>query len=139
MHPPQWVRRLLVLQSSRTRVAYIARGRYWVNNHAHVVAENGRADLRFLEYFIERLDLKPFISGTAQPKLNRSNLDRIPVPLPPLPMQRNFACRVAALEKLKSIYRSSLAEMDALFRNAPHSRQHRERAGSSPPVSSTIV
>lgn len=103
-----------------TPVAYIARGKYWVNNHAHVVAENGRADLRFLEHFIERLDLKPFISGTAQPKLNRSNLDRISVPLPPLPMQRSFALRVAALEKLKSTYRSSLAAMDSLFAVLQH-------------------
>jgi restriction endonuclease S subunit len=63
-----------------TPVAYIARGKYWVNNHAHVIADNKRADLRFLERFIELIDLKPYISGTAQPKLNRSNLDRIPLP-----------------------------------------------------------
>jgi type I restriction enzyme S subunit len=71
------------LVARSTPVAYIARGQYWVNNHAHVIADNGRADLRFLEFFIEQIDLKPYISGTAQPKLNRSNLDRIAVPSPP--------------------------------------------------------
>jgi type I restriction enzyme, S subunit len=103
-----------------TPVAYIARGKYWVNNHAHVIADNKRADLRFLERFIELIDLKPYISGTAQPKLNRSNLDRIPLPLPPLPLQQEFARRINALEKLKAAHLASLAEMDALFASLQH-------------------
>ncbi len=103
-----------------TPVAFIARGKYWVNNHAHVIAENGRADLRYLEFFIEQLDLNPFISGTAQPKLNRSNLDRIPVPLPPLDLQREFARRIAAVEKLKTAQRTALAELDSLFASLQH-------------------
>jgi len=108
------------LLARSTPVAFIARGKYWVNNHAHVIAENGKADLRFLEFFIERFDLTPFISGTAQPKLNRSNLDRILVPSPPLPLQRDFARRVAAVEKLKATHRASLAELDALFASLQH-------------------
>jgi type I restriction enzyme, S subunit len=103
------------LVARSTPVAYIARGKYWVNNHAHVLAENGRANLRFLEFFVEQSDLKPFISGTAQPKLNRSNLDRIPVPLPPMALQQEFAGRTAAVEKLATAHRASLAELDTLF------------------------
>ncbi len=108
------------LVARATPVAYIARGQYWVNNHAHVIADNGRADLRFLEFFIEQLDLKPFISGTAQPKLNRSNLDRISVPFPPITLQREFARRVTAVEALKTAQRASLAELDALFATLQH-------------------
>ena len=108
------------LVARSTPVAYIARGQYWVNNHAHVIADNGRADLRFLEFFIEQLDLKPFISGTAQPKLNRSNLDRIAVPFPPIPLQREFARRVTAVEALKTVQRAALAELDALFATLQH-------------------
>jgi type I restriction enzyme, S subunit len=73
-----------------------------------------------LERFIELIDLKPYISGTAQPKLNRSNLDRIPLPLPPLPLQQEFARRINALEKLKAAHLASLAEMDALFASLQH-------------------
>lgn len=91
-----------------------------MNNHAHVIAENSRADLRFLEFFIEHLDLKPFISGTAQPKLNRSNLDRISVPLAPIELQREFARRVMAVERVKTAHRASLAELDALFATLQH-------------------
>ena len=98
-----------------TPVAFIASGQYWVNNHAHVIAENGVADLQYLEFVIKNIDLKPYISGSAQPKLNRANLDRIPIPLPPLPLQREFADRVSAIDKLKAAHRASLAELDGLF------------------------
>jgi len=108
------------LLARATPVAYIAQGKYWVNNHAHVVAYSGRANLRFLEFFIEQTDLKPYISGSAQPKLNRSNLDRIPVMLPPLEMQHEFANRIALVEKLKTSHRTSLTELDALFVSLQH-------------------
>jgi len=108
------------LLARATPVAYIAQGKYWVNNHAHVVAYSGRANLRFLEFFIEQTDLKPYISGSAQPKLNRSNLDRIPVMLPPLEMQHEFANRIALVEKLKTSHRTSLTELDALFTSLQH-------------------
>ena len=64
-------------------IAFIAEGKYWVNNHAHVLNENGKAKLRFLEYYFAIIDLKPFVTGSAQPKLTRSALDSLPVPLPP--------------------------------------------------------
>jgi type I restriction enzyme, S subunit len=108
------------LVARTTPVAFIARGKYWVNNHAHVIADNGRADLRFLESFVERTDLKPFLSGTAQPKLNRGNLDRIPVPLPPLVLQREFAQRLAATEVLRASHRESTACGDMLFNAVQH-------------------
>jgi type I restriction enzyme, S subunit len=42
------------------------------------------------------------------------------LPLPSLDEQENFACRVAAVEKLKAAHRASLAEMDALFASLQH-------------------
>ena len=44
----------------------------------------------------------------------------LPMPLPPLELQREFARRVAAVEKLKTAHRASLAEMDALFAALQH-------------------
>ena len=71
-------------------IAFIAEGKYWVNNHAHVLNENGKAKLRFLEYYFAIIDLKPFVTGSAQPKLTRSALDSLPVPLPPMELQERF-------------------------------------------------
>ena len=71
-------------------IAFIARGKYWVNNHAHVLSENGKAKLRFLETYFCLVDLKPFVTGSAQPKLTRSALDSLSVPLPPIDLQERF-------------------------------------------------
>jgi type I restriction enzyme S subunit len=53
-----------------------------------------------LELFINSLDLQEYVTGTAQPKLTQAALNRIPVPLPPLPEQREIVRRVDALFKL---------------------------------------
>src|SRR5690606_14513013 len=95
-------------------------GRYWVNNHAHVLAFNGRADLRFLVEAIERTDLKPFLSGTAQPKLNRANLDRVPLATPPLPLQREFSARTSRIDALASTLAISSVRLDELFASLQH-------------------
>ncbi len=78
-------------------IAFIADGKYWVNNHAHVLSENGKAKLRFLEYYFALVDLKPFVTGSAQPKLTRSALDSLPIPLPPLDLQERFESVLTAL------------------------------------------
>ncbi len=103
------------LVSRSTPVAFMACGRYWVNNHAHVIAPNGTASLRYLEFFLEYVDLAPYISGSAQPKLNRKNLDRIPVMLPPLPLQEEFSSRVDSIRVARERQKESLALVDGLF------------------------
>ncbi|MBM5821248.1 MAG: hypothetical protein FJ082_01945 [Cyanobacteria bacterium K_Offshore_surface_m2_011] len=79
-------------------IAFIADGKYWVNNHAHVSGEKGKAKLRFLEHYFALIDLKPFVTGSAQPKLTRSALDSLPVPLPPLDLQERFESVLTALD-----------------------------------------
>jgi type I restriction enzyme S subunit len=108
------------LLARSTPIAFMASGKFWVNNHAHVIASNGRARLRFLEYFLATLDLKPFVSGTAQPKLTRSSLDRIQVPLPPIGLQSEFANRAAAIDRLTTASGGQLDDIDRLFASLQH-------------------
>lgn len=103
------------LVARSTPIAFIAKGKYWVNNHAHVLAFNGNAELIFLEAMINAIDLKPYLSGTAQPKLNQKNLDRIPIPTPPLDLQRRFAVIVESAEQQNARQRAHLSELDTLF------------------------
>jgi type I restriction enzyme S subunit len=56
----------------------------------------------------------------AQQNFSGPGLRQLPMPLPPLELQRDFARRVAAVETLKSAQRASLAEMDALFASLQH-------------------
>jgi restriction endonuclease S subunit len=90
------------LLARSTPIAFRANGQFWVNNHAHVLSFNGKADLHFLEHYLSIVDLEPYVTGSAQPKLNRKNLERIPIPLPPLSEQKRIA---AILDRADAIRR----------------------------------
>jgi type I restriction enzyme S subunit len=119
-------RRLLVAEdganliSRSTDIAFIADGEYWVNNHAHVLSDNGVCDLDFLRVFLLAQDLTSFVTGSAQPKLNRSNMDSIPVPLPPRQLQEEFALRLRAASRLQDHQRVAEGAAASLFLTLQH-------------------
>lgn len=88
------------LVNRSTPIAFIARGKYWVNNHAHVLDGLGEDLLRYMALFFNAIDLKPYVTGTAQPKLNQSKLNAIPVALPPRDEQRRIVAKVDELMAL---------------------------------------
>jgi type I restriction enzyme, S subunit len=59
-------------------------------------------------------------TSAGQFNINTESLGAVPVPLPALPLQREFARRVGAVEKLKTAQRAALAELDALFATLQH-------------------
>lgn len=78
----------LVTRSSR--LAFIAKGKYWVNNHAHIL----KPIFGILEYYCELLetyDYSLWVSGSAQPKLTSENLMNIPLIVPPIEEQKIIA------------------------------------------------
>lgn len=103
------------LLARSTPIAFIAEGKYWVNNHAHVVSDNGKADLDYLRFSLNLRKLNDFVTGSAQPKLNQASLNRIPIPLPPLPAQRKFAVSVRKLNELRDRRQSAANETTSLF------------------------
>lgn len=70
------------LIARNTPIAFSISGKSWVNNHAHVLKFKTYADRKFVEYFLNSIDLTPYISGAAQPKLNQRNLNSIKIPNP---------------------------------------------------------
>lgn len=101
-------------------LAYMARGKFWVNNHAHVLAFNGRANLRFLEFFIEATDVSNYVSGSAQPKLTQKQLNSISVPTPPMSAQTLFAERLSAVEAEQEYAVQSQKHLEALSASLQH-------------------
>ena len=85
------------LLARSTSVAFIADGKYWVNNHAHVLGFLDESTLRFVEIFINAIDLKPYVTGGFQPKLSQRNLNRILVAFPPPHEQQVIIDRVDEL------------------------------------------
>ncbi len=88
------------LVARSTPIAFFANGKFWVNNHAHVLDTIDPITLDYVAIHINGLDLKPYLSGGFQPKLNQSNLNRIKIALPPLPEQKAI---VAKIEKLLAL------------------------------------
>lgn len=70
------------LLARSTPIAFIVEGKYWVNNHAHVLAENGNLPLEYLMFSINMRSIAAYVTGSAQPKLNQEMLNKIPIQIP---------------------------------------------------------
>ena len=79
------------LKSQKQNIAQIARGKYWVNNHAHILESNGKCDIRYICHLLNKMDISGYITGSAQPKLNQANLCSIEVELPDIQEQKRIA------------------------------------------------
>ncbi len=88
------------LISRSTPIAYIARGKYWVNNHAHVLDGISEDFLKFIELHINAINLAKYVTGSAQPKMNQAKMNSIPIALPPLAEQKRIVAKVDELMAL---------------------------------------
>ena len=70
---------------------YIAHGKYWVNNHAHILRPKKDSDLYYMAHQMEIIDYSLFITGSAQPKLSQENLNNVILVVPPLSEQKTMA------------------------------------------------
>ncbi len=93
-----------------TPIAFIARGLYWVNNHAHVLDGISEGFLRFIELYINAIDLKPYVTGTAQPKMNQAKMNSIPIALPSESEQHRIVTKVDELMALVDRLKADLTE-----------------------------
>jgi type I restriction enzyme S subunit len=100
------------LLNRSTPIAFIATGKYWVNNHAHVLDGASLDSLRYLAIFINALDLAPYVTGTAQPKMNQAKMNSIPVAVPPLPEQKRIVAKVDQLMALCDTLESKLRDAE---------------------------
>ena len=68
-------------------LVYRASGKFWVNNHAHILKVNEQNNYSYMAYLLEAGDYTTYITGAAQPKLSQFNLMRFPIPIAPRPEQ----------------------------------------------------
>lgn len=85
------------LLNRSTPIAFIATGKYWVNNHAHVIDASDRLSLQYIATFINAISLAPYVTGTAQPKMNQEKMNSILVPVPPTTEQFRIVEAVSSL------------------------------------------
>lgn len=102
------------LRSLNQNIATWATGKFWVNNHAHILGYNGRANLKYIYYLLSSMDLRKYVTGSAQPKLNQQNLINIDIDLPPLEQQKKIAAVLSALDDKIALNKKINATLEAM-------------------------
>lgn len=64
-------------------VLQMANGRFWVNNHTHILEGTNQASTEFIYLRLSNLPISGYITGAAQPKITQENMNRIQIILPP--------------------------------------------------------
>lgn len=97
-------------------IAFIAEGKFWVNNHAHIVsAKPNKSTNKYLKYYFDSIDISEFVTGSAQPKLNQKKLNSILIPIP-----RNYFEQERIVARLDAL----LEKLDAAIELAEENLEH---------------
>jgi type I restriction enzyme S subunit len=98
----------------------------YVSQHVAILRpDRRRIDSLFLSFFLSfeaggQRQIAKAQYGQTKPGLNFEQIRRFQVPVPPIALQHEFVRRIAAVDKLKSAHRASLAKLDALFASLQH-------------------
>ena len=122
------------LLARSTPIAFSISGQNWVNNHAHVLRFDTYETRRYVEIYLNSIDLSPYITGGAQPKLNQKNLNKIPIPLPSPEEQHHIVSILDRFDALCNDLTSGLpAEIEARRKQYEY---YRDKLLSFPQISS---
>lgn len=100
--------------------AFTAEGKYWVNNHAHVIRPNRSVVLdSWIVYFLNFSDLLKYVTGLTVPKLNQEKMRSITLPIPSLPEQQRIVSILdeafSAIDKTKENAEKNMQNSRELF------------------------
>ena len=104
------------LRTRNTPIAFLANGKFWVNNHAHIVRGNHKANTRYLMYALSELDVSGYLTGSTMPKLTQGNMNRIRLATPSLPEQRAIAHILSTLDDKIELNRRMNETLEAMAR-----------------------
>jgi len=109
------------LRTRNTPIAFRATGKFWVNNHAHILQGNEEARTRYLEYALLAADIAPYLTGAVMPKLTQGNLNKIELPCPSPEIQDDIVGILGALDdRIDSLRQTNVtleATAAALFKS----------------------
>ena len=83
-------------------IAFFAEGQYWVNNHAHCIDSTDKLILEYLCLYINAISLEKYVTGSAQPKMTKDNMNSILIALPPYEEQKRLEFQVNHILKTVS-------------------------------------
>ncbi|MDY2831706.1 MAG: restriction endonuclease subunit S [Sodaliphilus pleomorphus] len=97
-----------------TPIAFIAKGKYWVNNHAHVLDVCSGMALSYVALFINAISLVDYVTGTAQPKMNQEKMNSILLAIPPVKEQHRILEKMPIVDAFIDKYASLQTKLDSL-------------------------
>ena len=97
-----------------TPIAFIAKGKYWVNNHAHVLDVCSEMALSYVALFINAISLVDYVTGTAQPKMNQEKMNSILLAIPPVKEQHRILKKMSMVDAFIDKYASLQTKLDSL-------------------------
>jgi type I restriction enzyme S subunit len=105
---------------SNENTSFIADGKYWVNNHAHIMRPNKDLVIdSLLVYYLNTTDLNEYITGATVKKLNQQKLKSIMIPTPPLSEQQRIVSKLDLLfekiDKSIALHQKNMDEANAFM------------------------
>ncbi len=97
--------------------SYIVSGKCWVNNHAHVLIPKECCDIDFANVYFRILDMTEYVTGTTRLKLTQAKMKTLPMILPSLELQREFAAFVRQSDKSKFELEQAIQKVDNLIKS----------------------
>ena len=105
------------LLARSTPIAFSIKGKTWVNNHAHVLKFSNKLIQKYVELYLNSISLEPYVTGSAQPKLNQKRLNEIPIPLPELNIMSNIIEAISQINELIALRKEQLTKLDQLVKS----------------------
>ncbi len=104
------------LRTRNTPIAFLAKGKFWVNNHVHIVRGNRNANTRYLLYALSELDISGYLTGSTMPKLTQENLNQISLHAPLLREQQAIAHILGTLDNKIELNRQMNQTLERMAR-----------------------
>lgn len=92
-------------------VCFLASGKYWVNNHAHVLRTKQGNENNFICNSLERKDYTQYNTGMAMPKLNKETCKKIPILCPEFEEQKKIGDYFRSLDHLITLHQRKCDEL----------------------------
>ncbi len=102
------------LRSNNQNICNLVNGKFWVNNHAHIVKANSKNVTKYLYYNFNRIKFEPYVTGSAQPKLNKENLLNIKTYVHEYLDQQKIAKVLSDLDAKIELNKKINAELEAM-------------------------
>jgi type I restriction enzyme S subunit len=97
-------------------LAFIATGKFWVNNHAHILKPRWGGDETFYVNLLEAQDFSLFVTGAAQPKLTMQNLGRFKLAVPDSDEQQEIAAFIREKDtEFRTLYSQIERQIETLI------------------------